>query len=52
MKFIKPDREGTSDIEMAFQNPPACYGMVPFFWWVGDELTKERLSFEFEIVDE
>ncbi len=48
MKFIKPDREGTSDIEMAFQNPPACYGMVPFFWWVGDELTKERLSFEFE----
>ena len=48
MKFVKPDREGTSDIEQGFRNPPACYGIVPFFWWVGDPLTKERLSFELE----
>ncbi len=31
-----------------FQTPPAGFGVVPFFWWLGDPLTKERLSWELE----
>ena len=31
-----------------FQNPPAGYGIVPFFWWVGDPLTRERLGWILE----
>jgi hypothetical protein len=27
-----------------FARPPAGYGIVPFFWWLGDPLTRERLS--------
>ena len=27
-----------------FQNPPPGFGVVPFFWWLGDPLTKERLG--------
>ena len=31
-----------------FQKPPPGFGTVPFFWWLGDPLTKERLSWELE----
>ncbi len=29
-----------------FQKPPRGFGIVPFFWWLGDPLTKERLAWE------
>jgi hypothetical protein len=29
-----------------FQKPPPGFGVVPFFWWLGDPLTKERLGWE------
>ena len=40
----------TADLDVApgFQKPPAGFGVVPFFWWLGDPLTKERLSWELE----
>jgi hypothetical protein len=27
-----------------FRKPPPGFGVVPFFWWLGDPLTKERLG--------
>ncbi len=27
-----------------FQKPPPGFGVVPFFWWLGDPLTQERLG--------
>ena len=29
-----------------FQKPPPGFGVVPFFWWLGDPLTKERLGWD------
>ena len=40
----------TADLDVApgFQQPPPGFGVVPFFWWLGDPLTKERLSWELQ----
>lgn len=32
------------DVLPGFQKPPPGFGTVPFFWWLGDPLTKERLG--------
>ncbi|MCX6906012.1 MAG: glycosyl hydrolase, partial [Verrucomicrobia bacterium] len=32
------------DAKPGFQKPPPGFGVVPFFWWLGDPLTKERLG--------
>ena len=34
------------DARPGFQKPPPGFGTVPFFWWLGDPLTKERLGWE------
>jgi hypothetical protein len=34
-----------------FQKPPPGFGVVPFFWWLGDPLTKERLGWELKQMD-
>ena len=31
-----------------FQKPPPGFGIVPFFWWLGDPLTPERLGWELD----
>ena len=31
-----------------FKHPPAGYGIVPFYWWLGDKLTKERISWQLD----
>ncbi|MDR1593448.1 MAG: hypothetical protein LBS43_03040 [Prevotellaceae bacterium] len=31
-----------------FSAPPPGYGNVAFYWWLGDPLTKERLSWQLE----
>ena len=31
-----------------FKNPPSNYGEVSFFWWHGDDITKEKLSWILE----
>ena len=38
------NRSPDLDILPGFQKPPAGFGAVPFFWWLGDPLTKERLG--------
>jgi len=30
----------------AFQNPPQGFGEVPFWWWTGDPLDRERLAWQ------
>jgi len=43
-----PDRSADLDVLSGFQNPPKGYGNVPFYWWVGDTLTKERILWQLE----
>ena len=31
-----------------FKTPPQGYGVVPFYWWLGDKLTKERLLWQLD----
>ena len=38
------------DIRSEFVNPPKGYGNVPFYWWSGDNLNKERLKEQLEIL--
>lgn len=42
--------EGPADLPASFQNPPKGYGNVPFYWWNGDTLKKERLLEQLEIL--
>jgi hypothetical protein len=43
-----PSRDPNLDALPGFANPPPGYGVVPFYWWVGDTLTKQRISWELE----
>jgi len=36
------------DVLPGFQKPPPGFGTVPFFWWLGDPLTQERLGWILE----
>lgn len=47
-----PERSTDLDVLPGFQNPPKGYGNVPFYWWNGDKLTKERLSAQLDILEE
>ena len=40
------------DIRSEFVNPPKGYGNVPFYWWSGDKLNKERLKEQLEILSQ
>lgn len=41
-------RSPNLDVLPGFQKPPEGYGIVPFYWWLGDPLTKERLAWQLE----
>jgi len=45
------DRRADLDALPGFQKPPPGFGVVPFFWWLGDPLTKERLGWELDQMD-
>jgi len=47
-----PDDSEATDIVAGFKSPPKGYGSVPFYWWVGEELTKERLLWQLDILHE
>lgn len=42
------DRSPTLDALPGFKSPPLGYGIVPFYWWLGDPITKERLAWQLE----
>ena len=43
-----PSRDPGFDAWPGFQSPPPGYGEVAFFWWLGDPLTKERLTWHLD----
>ena len=43
-----PSRDPKLDARPSFQNPPPGYGEVGFYWWLGDPLTKERLTWQLD----
>ncbi len=43
-----PSRDPNLDALPGFQNPPPGYGEVPFWWWTGDPLDKDRLLWQIE----
>jgi len=42
------DRSSSLDVLPGFINPPKGYGEVPFYWWQGDTLTRERLLWQLD----
>ncbi|MEY4569982.1 MAG: hypothetical protein RLZZ398_1421, partial [Verrucomicrobiota bacterium] len=42
------DRSPALDALPGFQSPPPGYGIAPFYWWLGDPITKERLAWQLE----
>jgi len=43
-----PSRDANLDALPGFQNPPPGYGEVPFWWWTGDPLDVERLTWQLD----
>ncbi|HPT22477.1 MAG TPA: glycosyl hydrolase, partial [Bacteroidales bacterium] len=43
-----PSRAADLDVLPGFQNPPAGYGEVPFWWWSGEKLNKDRILWQIE----
>ena len=43
-----PDHSPGLDVLPGFINPPKGYGEVPFYWWQGDTLTRERLLWQLD----
>ena len=43
-----PSRNTDLDALPGFVHPPHGYGEVPFYWWLGDTLTKERLTWQLD----
>lgn len=47
-----PERDARTDVRQAFRQPPKGYGNVPFYWWSGDKLTRERLAAQLDLLSE
>lgn len=43
-----PDRSAKIDLKSGFTTPPKGYGEVPFYWWMGDTLTREHLTYHLD----
>ena len=43
-----PERGATLDVLPGFKRPPSGYGEVAFYWWLGDTLTRERLTWQMD----
>ncbi len=45
-----PERGKTFDVLPGFIHPPKGYGEVPFYWWQGDTITRERLLWQLNLL--
>lgn len=45
-----PSPSGEIDIRANFAHPPKGYGNVPFYWWDGDSLKRDRLEAQLNIL--
>lgn len=48
----RPVRSEKMDVLPGFKSPPRGYGEVPFYWWMGDTLTREHLAGHLDILKE
>jgi len=47
-----PDRSANMDLLPGFKTPPKGYGEVPFYWWIGDTLTHDRILWQLDQLKE
>ncbi len=47
-----PDRDASLDALPGFRDPPPGYGEVPFWWWTGDPLDVDRLTWHLDQLHE
>ena len=47
-----PSAESAKNLKENFRNPPKGYGNVPFYWWDGDSLVRERLQYQLDILSD
>ena len=47
-----PSRDADLDALPGFLDPPPGYGQVPFWWWTGDPLDVDRLTWQLEQLHE
>ncbi len=47
-----PSQEKSRELRASFSKPPKGYGNVPFFWFNGDSLSRERMSWELDILSQ
>ncbi len=47
-----PSSDANLDLQAGFLTPPPGYGEVPFWWWTGDPLDKDRLLWQIEQLHE
>jgi len=45
---VSPSRDPKLDAMPGFRNPPPGYGEAPYWWWTGDSLDAERLTWQFD----
>ena len=45
-----PSKDGDTNLREGFVNPPKGYGNVPFYWWSGDNLDMDRLTWQLELL--
>lgn len=38
----------TAEMLSHFKSPPVSYGPVPFYWWAGEQLDRERMSWQLD----
>ena len=46
------DRSPSLDVLPGFIDPPKGYGEVPFYWWQGDPLTRERIEWQLDQLED
>lgn len=39
---------GNCTLEETFRRPPAAYGPVPFYWWAGEPLKRDRIAWQLD----
>lgn len=42
------NRSADFDVAPGFRDPPPGFGIVPFYWWIGDPITRERLAWQLD----
>ena len=47
-----PSKDRDINLRETFVNPPRGYGNVPFYWWSGDNLDMDKLTWQLELLSD